>query len=57
VLFSSWWLATFPGAAIAVTVIALNLMGDGLRDLLDPRALDSRALDSRVPADATLPPL
>ena len=32
------WFAIFPGAAIAVTVLGLNLLGDGLRDLLDPRA-------------------
>jgi peptide/nickel transport system permease protein len=30
-------LAFYPGAAIAVSVLGLNLMGDGLRDLLDPR--------------------
>jgi len=34
----SWWLAVFPGAAIFLTVTAYNLMGDGLRDALDPRA-------------------
>ncbi|HEY4590433.1 MAG TPA: hypothetical protein VII86_14500, partial [Thermoanaerobaculia bacterium] len=38
VLVQAWWISTFPGAAIAVTVIAFNLLGDGLRDLLDPRA-------------------
>lgn len=38
VLVEAWWIATFPGAAIAVTVIAFNLLADGLRDLLDPRA-------------------
>lgn len=32
-----WWTATFPGAAIFVTVIAANLMGDALRDALDPK--------------------
>lgn len=32
-----WWNATFPGLAIFVTVLASNLIGDGLRDLLDPR--------------------
>ena len=32
----AWWLTFFPGAAIAFTVFALNLLGDGLRDLLDP---------------------
>ena len=31
------WLAIFPGAAIALTVLAFNLVGDGLRDALDPR--------------------
>ncbi len=33
-----WWITTFPGAAIAITVLAFNLLGDGLRDALDPRA-------------------
>ena len=37
VLLSAWWVAAFPGAALAVTVIGLNLLGDGLRDHLDPR--------------------
>ena len=34
---SAWWLAVFPGAAIFLTVTAYNLLGDGLRDALDPR--------------------
>jgi len=33
----AWWMATFPGIAIMVTVLAFNLLGDGLRDALDPR--------------------
>lgn len=33
----AWWMATFPGLAIAVTVLAFNLLGDVLRDALDPR--------------------
>ena len=33
----AWWVVTFPGLAILVTVLAFNLMGDGLRDALDPR--------------------
>jgi peptide/nickel transport system permease protein len=33
-----WWVATFPGMAIWLLVFGLNLLGDGLRDLLDPRA-------------------
>jgi peptide/nickel transport system permease protein len=32
-----WWLSLFPGIAILVTVLIFNLVGDGLRDLLDPR--------------------
>jgi peptide/nickel transport system permease protein len=34
---TAWWLAVFPGAAIFLTVLAYNLLGDGLRDALDPR--------------------
>jgi peptide/nickel transport system permease protein len=35
-LSSAWWIATFPGLAIFVTVLGFNLFGDGLRDALDP---------------------
>jgi ABC-type dipeptide/oligopeptide/nickel transport system permease subunit len=42
-LFSSWYIATFPGLAIFLAVLAFNLLGDGLRDALDPRMrMDSR---------------
>ncbi len=34
---TAWWAVTFPGIAILVTAFAFNLLGDGLRDLLDPR--------------------
>jgi peptide/nickel transport system permease protein len=34
---TAWWVVTFPGIAIMVTAFAFNLLGDGLRDLLDPR--------------------
>jgi len=33
----AWWVVTFPGLAILVTVLAFNLLGDGLRDALDPK--------------------
>lgn len=36
-LSTAWWLATFPGLAILLTVLGINLLGDGLRDTLDPR--------------------
>lgn len=35
-MLTHWWLATFPGVAIFVTTLGINLLGDGLRDLLDP---------------------
>jgi peptide/nickel transport system permease protein len=34
---TAWWLSTFPGLAIAIVVVAINRLGDGLRDALDPR--------------------
>jgi peptide/nickel transport system permease protein len=36
-LIPPWWLVLFPGLAITVTVLAFNLLGDGIRDTLDPR--------------------
>jgi dipeptide transport system permease protein len=33
----AWWVVTFPGLAILITVLAINLVGDGLRDALDPK--------------------
>ncbi|MDD7261083.1 MAG: ABC transporter permease [Fusobacterium mortiferum] len=33
----AWWVTTFPGVAIMITILSLNLLGDGLRDALDPR--------------------
>jgi peptide/nickel transport system permease protein len=36
-LGTAWWLAVFPGAAIFLTVLSCNLVGDGLRDVLDPK--------------------
>lgn len=36
-ILRAWWVVTFPGLAILVSVLAINLMGDGLRDALDPK--------------------
>ena len=36
-ILRAWWVVTFPGVAILMTVLAINLMGDGLRDALDPK--------------------
>jgi peptide/nickel transport system permease protein len=37
-VLTEWWIATFPGLAIFVVALGLNLLGDGLRDILDPRS-------------------
>ena len=36
-LYVAWWLAAFPGAALALTALGVNLLGDWLRDVLDPK--------------------
>lgn len=36
-LRDAWWISTFPGLAIMLTVLGVNMLGDGLRDVLDPR--------------------
>jgi ABC-type dipeptide/oligopeptide/nickel transport system permease subunit len=36
-LLTAWWVSTFPGVAILVLVVAINVFGEGLRDILDPR--------------------
>jgi len=41
-LFTAPWISIFPGLAIFVTVLGLNLLGDGLRDVLDPRTTRTR---------------
>lgn len=37
VMLDAWWITTFPGLAIVLTVMSFNLVGDGLRDMMDPR--------------------
>jgi peptide/nickel transport system permease protein len=41
-LATAWWVSTFPGLAIVITVLGINLLGDSLRDVLDPRSRRSR---------------
>ena len=41
-LREAWWISTFPGLGIMLTVLGMNLLGDGLRDVLDPRLNASR---------------
>jgi len=42
-LVDGWWLTTFPGLALALTVVGYNLLGDNLREWLDPRRTGGRA--------------
>lgn len=43
-IYEGWWVSTIPGLAIFLVVLALNFIGDGLRDVLDPRAHARRAM-------------
>ena len=45
-LATSWWVATMPGVAIMLTVLAVNLLGDWMRDELDPRVVKSKGSSS-----------
>ena len=47
-LEEAWWYSTFPGVAIVLAVTAFNLLGDGLRDALDPRTVTMRKLKQDV---------
>ena len=51
-LATAWWISLFPGLAMLLTVLAVNLMGDWLRDHLDPklRQLGSRGVVLESPA-------
>jgi len=42
-ILSYWWLLVFPCTLLAVTLLSLNFVGDGLRDALDPRSRASRS--------------
>jgi peptide/nickel transport system permease protein len=60
-LIPHWWLVLFPGLAITVTVLAFNLLGDGIRDTLDPklspavlRLVTGAGRSAPAPAPATL---
>ena len=41
--FNTWWISTFAGMAVVLTVVGFNLLGDSLRDVLDPRRSNERA--------------
>jgi peptide/nickel transport system permease protein len=45
----AWWLSFYPGLAILLTVLAYNLLGEGIRDALDPRLRRPRGVAARHP--------
>ena len=51
---AAWWLSVFPGAAIMLVVLGFNFLGDGLRDILDPRLGPSVGGGLQVPADVLI---
>lgn len=51
---TAWWLVAFPGLAITAMVLGLNLLGDGLRDILDPHLTPAQVRRARRPQDAPL---
>ncbi len=40
IIRQAWWVSTFPGIAIMLAVLSFNILGDGLRDALDPNMVD-----------------
>lgn len=42
VIFNAWWMTVFPGIMIIISILGLNLLGDGLRDLIDPHTIHSK---------------
>lgn len=56
-IYNAWWMTVFPGVAIMLTVLGINVLGDGLRDLFDPhynKARGRRPAASRGPLSAML---
>ena len=43
-ILDQWWVATMPGVAIFIVSLGFNLLGDGLRDVLDPKATGHKAM-------------
>jgi peptide/nickel transport system permease protein len=52
VFAGTWWLALFPGLAMVLTVLSVNVLGDALRGMIDPRQLPTHPLGTRSAASA-----
>ena len=44
VIYNAWWMVVFPGVALILSVLSINLFGDGLRDLLDPHVTNNKKI-------------
>ncbi len=53
---TAWWLAVFPGLAVTLTVVGLNMLGDGLRDVLDPRLATVAEMGEAAGAERSVQP-
>ena len=51
----NWWVVFFPGVAIVATVLAFNVLGDALRDVLDPRQLHDQGMQSLATSEPVTP--
>jgi peptide/nickel transport system permease protein len=51
-MYNAWWLVTFPGIAIAITVLSVNLVASWLRVAADPEARDKRFASQSRPSAA-----
>jgi peptide/nickel transport system permease protein len=44
VIYNAWWMIVFPGIALILSVLSINLLGDGLRDLIDPHVTSNKRI-------------
>ena len=47
VIYNAWWMIVFPGIALILSVLSINLLGDGLRDLIDPHVTSNKRIKKR----------
>jgi peptide/nickel transport system permease protein len=47
VIYNAWWMIVFPGTALVLSVLSINLLGDGLRDLIDPHVSNNKKIKRR----------
>jgi peptide/nickel transport system permease protein len=53
-MLDAWWISTLPGLSLVATVLAINMLSDGLRDALDPRLRSSDDAPPKIAPQETL---